>query len=122
MHKPTQIVPLSYTRGALSIHKPSLHSVNCNSSTQLAARSLSCCICTARHSPHRRAFLACPCIRPQYSRCRSVIVHGALTALRGHPLLGPRTPGCGYNLQKKTTVLQHKSCINAQNQARTRLR
>eukprot|EP00966_Prymnesium_polylepis_P268929 6212854-Prymnesium_polylepis.1 len=30
----------------------------------------------------------------------SVIGHGALTALWGHPLLGPRTVGCGYKSRR----------------------
>eukprot|EP00966_Prymnesium_polylepis_P016887 389424-Prymnesium_polylepis.1 len=52
---------------------------------ELAACSLSCCICT----PYG-VLLACPCMTSVLT-LSSVIGDGALTTLRGHPLLGPRT-------------------------------
>eukprot|EP00966_Prymnesium_polylepis_P185060 4289205-Prymnesium_polylepis.1 len=42
------------------------------------------------------------CIRTPVSACFSPVPagHGALTTLRGHPLLGPRTLGCGYKSRR----------------------
>jgi riboflavin biosynthesis pyrimidine reductase len=59
---------------------------------ELAARSLSCCIRT----PYQRASCLAVHVASLQLALSSVIGHGALTALRDHPLLGPRTLGCGY--------------------------
>eukprot|EP00966_Prymnesium_polylepis_P171142 3956282-Prymnesium_polylepis.1 len=62
---------------------------------ELAACSLSCCICT----PYRRACRLSVHMTSVLT-LSSVIGHGALTTLRGHPLLGPRTLGCGYKSRR----------------------
>eukprot|EP00966_Prymnesium_polylepis_P233024 5389425-Prymnesium_polylepis.1 len=45
--------------------------------------------------PRIGVLLACPCMTSVLT-LSAVIGRGALMALQGHPLLGPRTLGCGY--------------------------